>query len=1368
MTSDDQDALPPGQVIADTYAIERFLAHGGMGRVYVARDLHLERRLAVKVLHPGMVGDAEAAARFQREARLLGRIAHPNVVGILGFGRHADSWYLAMELVDGENLDELLTRRGRLGVAEAIGIARQIAAALAEAHALSIVHRDIKPGNVLLRTLASGGLLCKVADFGLARALAESSRDAELSGKSRLLGTPAYMPPEQIQGGAIDGRADVYALAVLVFKMLTGEMPIWRQGTQSLLIAHLIDPPAHLPSLDGIDPIARSRLDEALQRALAKSAADRFESVSAFADALWEAAGGGGEEGAGSPCAVCNHGNPKDAGFCGACGAALPLAACPACAARRNGERWFCVACGTSLRAPSRWLLEDVATARRQPVAAVVVARLTACTGEAAVADAGRFVSLVEREGGRPLSVLGGECVAVFGLGGMRDSELESAVDAAASWLRETRATEGEAAGASSAGVGVSFGELLTRGQGGAFGMQTVLGAPMEAARRAAALAHGDVIADGPAWRELRRRFHGTPLAGPEGPPTAATLASMLPRNLPSGMTAPGDAPIWVRIGAKHEALIERATATDGGRHLVGRDDELADLAAAARNAARRRQPAVVALIGDRGAGRSRLLSEGVRALAEGGWRVLATTCSAFAATPWQPFHDLLRAQLPSAAGRTTLGLQLTALPGLQVDGESRARRHVELLLRLVGGSSERTVDLQKVRPANEADESAAFEAYTAFLRGAIGQGPAVLALDDVDLARPQGVAMLAFAVRALADIPLLVAVTSTREAAGAVLDALPVSASRLSIVDVGPFDPETSREFVRALRDGRPVSHSVAQRLHDFSGGRPALLEEAVEALHDSGVLDPLGADAAAPAVDSLDEALERGLSSLVLDRIGRLPPAERTILEAVALCRDATPHDLLSAMLGRNVGGDELDLLVRRGQLRVVTPARFANQREVALRQAVVAEVLATSLPAARCREMHQRAGEWLLAWRGPRPAGLGALLARHHLGAGDVAAASGFLLKSAQESLRALANQEAYGVLAIAIETARDWYESSAAAEARSVLVEALLLRGDLATRLGALDDAANAAREAESLAPDLGGAAGALAGARAALVRGDVAVRRGEYDSAISAFSAAEVVRSRGASGAGLAALATALHAMVLLRCKDAATTAAFAVSGLQRFAEAAPTPDIENALGRLETVLGHLAARARDREGATTRYLAAQQRFSRGGDRIGAAMSYVSLGNAAFVARDLAAAEEHYREAGQACEAIGYAQGLTAARTNLGNVLLDRGAIEAALVELTAAEQALRRMAAVDLLPETLRLIALCRLRRGNLAGAMSAAAEAVGIARKIGSVRMEEAAVAALDEIEAASLDEPSADTIFAGEDGSAAAIHAAKPALNR
>src|SRR3954466_2460031 len=200
------------------YAIEARLARGGMASVYLATDVRLERRVAVKVMHSALAEDPEFVARFNREARAAARLSHPDVVSVYDQGEDDGHVFLVMEYVAGATLRDVLRDRGRLPAAEAVAVMDHVLAALGAAHAAGLVHRDVKPENVLVT--ADGRV--KVADFGLARAIAGTTITGD---DSMLLGTAAYLAPEQVRDGAADARSDVYAAGVLLFELLTGAPP---------------------------------------------------------------------------------------------------------------------------------------------------------------------------------------------------------------------------------------------------------------------------------------------------------------------------------------------------------------------------------------------------------------------------------------------------------------------------------------------------------------------------------------------------------------------------------------------------------------------------------------------------------------------------------------------------------------------------------------------------------------------------------------------------------------------------------------------------------------------------------------------------------------------------------------------------------------------------------------------------------------------------------------------------------------------------------------------------------------------------------------------------------------------------------------
>jgi len=248
------------------YAIESRLARGGMASVYLATDIRLERKVAVKVMHSALAEDPDFVARFNREARAAARLSHPAVVSVYDQGTDDGHVFLVMEYVAGTTLREVLRERGRLSPGEAVAIMDHVLAALATAHAAGLIHRDVKPENVLV---TPDGRV-KVADFGLARAIAGTTVTRD---DSTLLGTAAYISPEQVQDGTADARSDVYAAGVMFFELLTGSAPFTGESPIAVAYRHLSDdvpPPSSRAS--GIP----RELDDVVRRATARDPDARF------------------------------------------------------------------------------------------------------------------------------------------------------------------------------------------------------------------------------------------------------------------------------------------------------------------------------------------------------------------------------------------------------------------------------------------------------------------------------------------------------------------------------------------------------------------------------------------------------------------------------------------------------------------------------------------------------------------------------------------------------------------------------------------------------------------------------------------------------------------------------------------------------------------------------------------------------------------------------------------------------------------------------------------------------------------------------------------------------------------------------------
>ena len=271
-----------GRVIAERYLIIAKLGEGGMGRVYLAEHVKMNRQCAIKVMNPSLVNDPESSARFAREASNAARIIHPNVAAVFDFGEADKIVYLVMEYVDGESLSAALARDGTFEPRRAIDIARQIADGLAAAHELGIVHRDLKPDNVIVARSRSGRETPKVVDFGIAKAASEAPQDA-LTKSGLVIGTPEYMSPEQLLGDPVDERTDVYALGCILYQMITGASPFAADSREQMIRRRLHEPPPHIRDADADLP---RRLDTLIAHMLARSPSERLSSAAAVRDAL--------------------------------------------------------------------------------------------------------------------------------------------------------------------------------------------------------------------------------------------------------------------------------------------------------------------------------------------------------------------------------------------------------------------------------------------------------------------------------------------------------------------------------------------------------------------------------------------------------------------------------------------------------------------------------------------------------------------------------------------------------------------------------------------------------------------------------------------------------------------------------------------------------------------------------------------------------------------------------------------------------------------------------------------------------------------------------------------------------------------------
>jgi CheY-like chemotaxis protein/tRNA A-37 threonylcarbamoyl transferase component Bud32 len=272
-----------GRVVAG-YRIEERIGRGGMGLVYRAEHLNLRRRAAIKIIAPDLAEASGFRERFNREARIAAALQHPNIVTVYDAGEEDGLLYLAMQYIEGSDLAAVLRSQGRLRPYRALDVCRQVAAALDAAHGQGLIHRDVKPANVLIE-----GRTAFLTDFGLTKRI-EGTR-TQLTKAGDVVGTIHYVAPEQIEGGRVDARTDIYSLGCLVYHCLSGELPFARDTDVAVIYAHLSEEP---PRLTSVRPELPGGLDAVIAKALEKAPERRFQSCAdlmSAARAVIDAAG---------------------------------------------------------------------------------------------------------------------------------------------------------------------------------------------------------------------------------------------------------------------------------------------------------------------------------------------------------------------------------------------------------------------------------------------------------------------------------------------------------------------------------------------------------------------------------------------------------------------------------------------------------------------------------------------------------------------------------------------------------------------------------------------------------------------------------------------------------------------------------------------------------------------------------------------------------------------------------------------------------------------------------------------------------------------------------------------------------------------
>ncbi|MCA1586067.1 MAG: protein kinase, partial [Acidobacteria bacterium] len=904
------------------YEVVALIGEGGMGRVYRARDPRLGRDVALKILAASREGGV-STERFGREARAASALNHPNIVTIYDIGDAGGIAYIAMEYLSGGRVRERLAR-GRLPLDEALDLAGQVAQGLAAAHARGVVHRDLKPGNIMITTDGSA----KIVDFGLAKLEARKDltdrdvhpHDEPLTAAGAIFGTAAYMSPEQARGRPADYRSDLFSFGAMLYELVTGQRPFER-GSAAETVAAILKEQA--PPASALNPLVPPPLEWAIDRCLAKDAANRYESTRDLARDLKAVREYRArlrpvppvEAAADLRCPACGAPRERDRRFCDQCGTEFRRH-CPGCASDVAPQAAFCSTCGQRLSdlaqaqvpaapsipradAPVSRAHEVMSGERRQvTILASRISGYEALVERAAPEDVDRVLAAfeteakatVERFGGVVDRASGEEIVALFGIPVAHEDDARRAARAALSL--HARFRQGARAAEVQLRSAVHTGYVVVRAAvDRPHGVRVLGEALSDAMGLLRVVRDGDVLVS----QETQR------LAG-----TALRAESAGPVHVRS------DTPplVTYRVTAADDSSAPPLESTDVPlTPFAGRQGELGALVGSVEMAIAG-EGQVVTVIGDAGAGKSRLLHELRRQVDRDRITLAEGRCQSYGArVPYLPLVQCCRSVLRVHEG------------GSADDQRRQVRERLRALDRELEGFLPIFFELLSIthdeQVAPKADALPARHAVQEALAGlfslAARRRPLLMLLEDwhwVDEASHD-------VIRQLADVcpsyPLMLVITYRPEVR---VDWGPLRHIRAThLTSLGPV---SSGQIIRAVLGADRVAEPLAARLHEQSGGNPFFLEEVCRKLLEEGAVLVDGGEAHVPgALEGLH--LPDSVQAVIRARLDRLDRDARDLLRRASVIGREFTASVLAAVAGGDLEVEpSVAALKERGLIR------------------------------------------------------------------------------------------------------------------------------------------------------------------------------------------------------------------------------------------------------------------------------------------------------------------------------------------------------------------------------------------------------------------------------------------------------------------